>query len=242
MRKGKYAKSGVATKALILTLSLVLMISATIGGTLAWLMDTDDAVTNTFTQSDIDIELDETTQQANNYQFQMIPGFTIAKDPKVTVKGGSEDCFLFVKIDETGGNVEVDSGTKSFGDFIQYNVITGASNDALLENETYWKPLGDSNPGVYYCKVKATEDDVEFPVIWYDVNDNDTMDSGEENKVKVNDTVTKEMMDALKANTSQYPKLTFTAYAVQLYKSNGVEFTAAEAWENAQTLNPDSGT
>ena len=30
----------------------------------------------------------------------MIPGWTIDKDPKVTVKEGSEDCWLFVEITE----------------------------------------------------------------------------------------------------------------------------------------------
>lgn len=34
-------------------------------------------------------------------------------------------------------------------------------------------------------------------------------------------------------NTANYPTLTITAYASQLYKSAGVEFTAAEAWANA---------
>ena len=47
-------------------------------------------------------------------------------------------------------------------------------------------------------------------------------------KVLVKDTVTKEMMNGLTADT--YPKLTFTAYAAQLYKSNGVEFSAKDAW------------
>lgn len=34
------------------------------------------------------------------------------------------------------------------------------------------------------------------------------------------------MADAAKA------ELVYTAYATQLYKSNGVEFSAAEAWDN----------
>ena len=38
------------------------------------------------------------------------------------------------------------------------------------------------------------------------------------------------MMDGL--TTETLPKLTVTAYASQLYKSAGVEFTAAEAWAN----------
>ena len=65
-----------------------------VAGTLAWLTDKTESVTNTFTTSNINITLTETT--GSNYQ--MIPGFTITKDPKVTVSAGSEDCYLFVKL------------------------------------------------------------------------------------------------------------------------------------------------
>ena len=52
------------------------------------------------------------------------------------------------------------------------------------------------------------------------------------NTVLVKDTVTKtDMNDLSKANAIQ-PTLTVTAYASQLYKTNGTQFTAAEAWAN----------
>lgn len=76
-------------------LALVLVVAvASVGGTIAWLTDKTDTVTNTFTVGDVDIELDETT--GTNYK--VIPGVNIRKDPKVTVKAGSEACWLFVKV------------------------------------------------------------------------------------------------------------------------------------------------
>ena len=59
-------------------------------------MPSTEAVTNTFTTSDINIELKETKNH-----FQMIPGWNIEKDPKVTVKTGSEACYLFVKLEKS---------------------------------------------------------------------------------------------------------------------------------------------
>ena len=50
------------------------------------------------------------------------------------------------------------------------------------------------------------------------------------NKVSVRGTVTKADMNGLTQAT--YPTLTITAYASQLYKSAGAEFSAAEAWAN----------
>ena len=48
-------------------------------------------------------------------------------------------------------------------------------------------------------------------------------------QVTVKGTVTKEMMTAAQRTT---PTLTITAYASQLYKSAGMEFTPADAWAN----------
>lgn len=57
----------------------------------------------------------------------------------------------------------------------------------------------------------------------------------ETNHDTVKEEVTKEQMNALDSESS-YPTLTFTAYAVQLYKSNTEQFEPAEAWEIAQGL------
>ena len=90
--------------------------------------------------------------------------------------------------------------------------VTASSN--LDEFMTYaiadgWTPLTGED-GVYYRQVPATEADTTFAVL-------------KDNAVSVKDTVTKEQLNALEADT--YPTLTFQAYAVQ---SDNVT-TAADA-------------
>ena len=54
-----YAKKNSGKKVFAMLLALALVVGCGIGGTIAWLMDTTDAVTNTFTVGDVDIEVDE---------------------------------------------------------------------------------------------------------------------------------------------------------------------------------------
>ena len=83
------------SKALLLTLCAVLLVAASVLGTMAYLTSTD-TVTNTFTVGKVEIKLDETDVtnptgprvQANSYK--LMPGTTYTKDPTVTVKAGSQ--------------------------------------------------------------------------------------------------------------------------------------------------------
>ena len=84
---------------LIIVVSLTSILALAAGVTLALLTSISGPVENTFTLGEISISLDETT--GNTYD--MIPGTTVAKDPKVTVKRGSEDCWLFIKLDKSTG-------------------------------------------------------------------------------------------------------------------------------------------
>lgn len=83
-------------KTIALVLALVLIVGAAIGGTVAYLTDKTDSVVNTFTIGNVDITLAETKTD-----FKMVPGVDIAKDPKVTVEGGSEACYVFVKVEKS---------------------------------------------------------------------------------------------------------------------------------------------
>jgi len=47
------------------------------------------------------------------------------------------------------------------------------------------------------------------------------------------ESVTKKQMNDIKNNAVDEPTLTFTAYAVQYYKTNNTPFTVAEAWAKA---------
>ena len=119
-------------------LSAALIVCATVAGTLAWLTDTTDPVVNTFTVGDINIELKETTGET----YKMVPGIELVKDPTVTVKAGSEACWLFVKVVKSG----------NFDDFMTFEMADG------------WIALS-GYAGVYYRNVDATNADTGFDVL-----------------------------------------------------------------------------
>lgn len=128
-------RRGISTKALVALLAFVLVIGCSLGGTLAWLTDKTDAVTNTFTVGDINITLTETKRE-----YKILPGVDIPKDPKVTLKANSEACWLFVKVEESADwpNFKEESGARK----VNYDI---ASDWTLLEGQS----------DVYYQKVDA---------------------------------------------------------------------------------------
>ncbi len=214
-------------KIIALALGCTVAFGCAVGGTLAWLTDDGGTVTNTFTTSDINITLEE-TQGGDNKEFKMVPGHTIAKDPKVTVKAGSEPCYVFVKIKEAGGDVtytpagETDSKTTVWSDWLTYGIRLDDSNTDDVDG---WTELtvdanGDALTGVYYWEVTDLTADWSKYVLAAGTGDNAN------GYVTVKDTVTKEMMNG----TGDKPTLTFTAAAVQLYETNGAEFTPAKAY------------
>ena len=151
-------------KSLALVLALAMIVVCVVGGTLAWLIDKTDPVKNTFTYGDINIKLEETGTTAAadgsaTKEFKMIPGYTIAKDPKVTVLAGSEKCYLFVKVDKSA----------NFDTFMTYNMADG------------WTALTGVN-GVYYRVVDASATNQEFGVL---KNDKVTV-SGDVTKAMLN--------------------------------------------------------
>lgn len=205
MKQGKYAapvrrrRRRNTLKPMLIAMAVVLLLGCVTGGTLAWLTSTTPAVTNTFTTSDIDITLTESNAVNNAASFKMIPGWTITKDPKVTVVKDSEDCWLFVKVEKS----------TNFGSFMDYEMADG------------WEQLTDKDgnniDNVFCRKVTASTADQAFEVL-------------KGNQVTVKSDVTKANMNAL--TTATYPTLTVTAYASQLYRSAGVEFSAYDAWVN----------
>lgn len=135
-RSGKCFK----VKGLLLSLATVLMVFGLIGSSIAWLMTSTDPIVNVFTYGDIQIKLEETTGD----RYKMTPGATLEKDPKITVLADSEDCWLFVKIDE--------SAVEKLSDYIDYSIADG------------WTAL-NGVPGVYYREVDSSDQDVSFGVL-----------------------------------------------------------------------------
>ena len=135
-------------KSLALVLALAMIVVCVVGGTLAWLIATTGSVTNTFTYGDINIKLEETDATVSadgsaTKEFKMIPGYTIDKDPKVTVKAGSEKCYLFVKVDKSA----------NFDTFMTYDMADGwTALDGV--NGVYYRVVDTAGMGTAYSVLK----------------------------------------------------------------------------------------
>ena len=190
-------------KGLALILALTLLTVGIVAGTLAWLTAKSDTVTNTFTTSDITVKLQETTGTS----YKMIPGYDLEKNPKAWVVDGSEDCYLFVKLDWANNTYTSGETAKSYLDW------------AIADG---WEPVPDET-NVYYRTVTSAQMSSDngttnaYPIL-----------AG--NKVTVSGDITKEQMNAFTDAT--LPKLTITAYASQLHKNATETFSASEAWSN----------
>lgn len=96
------------SKALLLTLCAVLLIAASVLGTMAYLTSSAE-VKNTFTVGKVEIKLDEAKVTADGIpvegaarvtenSYKLMPGTTYTKDPTVTVKAGSEESYVRMKV------------------------------------------------------------------------------------------------------------------------------------------------
>lgn len=124
-------------KKLTTVLAIVLVVALSVAGTYAYLTAKTAQVKNTFTVGNVNIDLKETTTD-----YKMIPGMTIAKDPKVTVKANSEDCWLFVKVEKSA----------NFDSFLTYDMAAD------------WTAL-EGVDGVFYRPVEAGTADQVFTVL-----------------------------------------------------------------------------
>ena len=189
-------KAGRSFRGLVLVLALALIVGVAGGATFAWLTAKTDPVVNTFTYGDINITLAENTGS----DYKIIPGVDIAKDPKVTVKAGSEACWLFVKVEEENWPTLTYVDGETTVRKVKYDIADG-----------WTKGDGTNIPAnVYYREVAANAAAQEFPVL-------------KDNKITVSDTLTK--IDIKDISTIK-PKLSITAYAIQ---KDGMD-TAAQAW------------
>lgn len=104
------------SKALLLSLCAVLLVTASVLGTMAYLTSQDQVV-NTFTVGNVAITLDEkdvdnSTPGENDRDkanaYKLMPGHNYEKDPIVHVDANSEDCYLFVKVVNEIANIEAE--------------------------------------------------------------------------------------------------------------------------------------
>lgn len=172
-------------KGLAMVLALVLLAVCAVSGTLAWLTAKSDEVINTFTTSDIKVELKETTGP----NYKMIPGYTIGKDPKATVLDGSEECYLFVKLDKS----------TNFDTFLTYEMAEG------------WKSVpGETN--VYYRKVQTAGIGTAYSVL----KDDQVTVKGEVTKAMMNGLTTETLPKlTVTAYASQLHRNATTEFTVE---------------------------
>lgn len=143
------------SKALILTLCAVLLVAASMLGTMAYLTSTDE-VENTFTVGQVKIELDEAKAntdgslvagaarvKANSYK--LLPGHTYNKDPMVTVLKGSEASYVKMTVTFSKASaldaIFAPDGADLTSIFNGYNstnwIYKGNTEDATADTRTY---------------------------------------------------------------------------------------------------------
>lgn len=126
-------------KKLIFTvIAVICTLAIGVGSTIAYFASVSGPVKNTFTVGDVALTLTETTGDT----YRMIPGTTVEKDPLVTVKGGSEDCYVYVKLDRLN----------ALDTYVTYTLDDG------------WSLLGGFD-GVYYRLVEHSAVDMRYAVL-----------------------------------------------------------------------------
>ena len=125
-------------KALLLTLCAVLLVTASVLGTMAFLTSTA-SVENTFTVGSVKITLDEAkvttagkpvegaARVAEN-SYKLMPGHTYTKDPTIHVDAASEDCFIRAKVTLTNASEWIAIATK-YADNKVENIIKGTDDN-----------------------------------------------------------------------------------------------------------------
>lgn len=116
-------------KTLITILATVLVCCCVVGGTLAWLVDQTEAVTNTFTVGKVEIELTETTGS----EYPLIPGTEHEKNPTITVSDDSERCYVFVKVIEKNN-----TGDTQDAKYVEYSINSSWTALTGVDN-VYWQ-------------------------------------------------------------------------------------------------------
>ena len=146
-----------AKKAMLMTLCAIILVVATVFGTMAYLTSTD-TVTNTFTVGNVAIKLNEAkvgtdgkaltgadATRVKENSYKLLPGHVYDKDPAVTVLAGSEESYVRMKVTFNNAN-ELDTIfapggadlTSIFNGYDSTNWIAkGNTKDATANTRTY---------------------------------------------------------------------------------------------------------
>ena len=144
-------------KVLALCLCAVLLVASSVFVTIAYLTSTD-SVTNTFTVGKVAITLDEA--KVNEYgelkkndqgecyrvkenKYKLIPGHEYTKDPTVHVGSESENCWIFVKVEN--GISGIEGGTTIASQMENKGWEKLKVDDAEVPNVYYYNGIESDN-------------------------------------------------------------------------------------------------
>ena len=142
-------------KALLVVACALLLVAASVFGTMAYLTSTD-TVTNTFTVGKVNIKLDEAkvdadgkpvtpAERVKENSYKLLPGHTYNKDPMVTVLSGSEPSYVKMTVTFSKAN-ELDAifapnGANLTSIFNGYDaaswIAKGNTKDTTANTRTY---------------------------------------------------------------------------------------------------------
>lgn len=179
-------------KVMTLVLAFVLVVGASVAGTLAWLTAQTATVTNTFTSAELFSEngsftlwehkaedndgdgvytLDSSTEVTSN-SYNILPGVDIPKNPTVDVEGLEEHAYLYIKVTSTlptGLSYSIDSN--NWTALTEYNgvyVYTGENaEDEIVKAtnaapETFEATILTGNQIVVAGDYSGTSDDIKL--------------------------------------------------------------------------------
>ena len=194
------------SKALLLTLCAVLLVTASVLGTMAFLTSNDEVV-NTFTVGSVAIKLDEAkantdgslvegAERVKANSYKLLPGHTYNKDPMVTVLEGSEDSYIKMTITFSKAN-ELDA----------IFAPTGAELTSIFHGY-------DSNNWTYKGNTEDATADTRTYEFWYketvDAPDSDVPLDALFDSITVPGSITNEQLKSIEGMT-----ITVNAYAIQ---------------------------
>ena len=129
-------KNSKLRRVLLLVACIVLLVSLSVGATLAYLTFTTVKVVNTFTVGSVEIDLDEvdvdeygkvdddTRVKANTYK--LLPGHVYPKDPTVHVKKGSEPAYIRILVTISDlADLKAACGIAADATFLPQNFVDG---------------------------------------------------------------------------------------------------------------------
>ena len=142
-------------KALLVVACALLLVAASVFGTMAYLTSTD-TVTNTFTVGKVAIKLDEAkvdadgkpvanAERVKENSYKLLPGHTYNKDPMVTVLSGSESSYVKMTVTFSKASaldaIFAPTGAELTSIFNGYDaanwIYKGNTKDAAADTRTY---------------------------------------------------------------------------------------------------------